>query len=164
MKKSRALLLSGAGLALAVSLTALVYAQPSSAETSPRGTLTRFITLSVDMKLLDVGWRCESGACRPWFLTQAMRQNDVARMFTLTGGDAGYVISETRSGPAWPRAGTSTIMTLPVDQRLLRVNWVCQPTGCALSLLTRTMQRGDEANGYVFTDGDTEYFIQETRE
>jgi len=162
MKKTPTLMISGIGMILA-GLAALVQARPSSAETAVRTGPPRFVTLSVDMKLLDVSWRCDAGACRPWFLTKAMRQNDIARMFTLDDDGAEYVVSETRSGPAWPRARVSTAMTLPIDQRLVGASWVCKPSGCVLSCLTRTMRRGEQAGGYVFTDGDTEFFIQETR-
>jgi hypothetical protein len=146
-----------AALVLPASLTPLARAEVRPA------VMPKFITLSVDQKLLDVSWRCPSGRCEPWFLTHVMSQADEARTFTLNGnGD--YVVSETRDGPAWPRAQETVFVTLPVDQRLAGVNWICRADGCALSFLTRTMQAGAVENGYIFTNGETEYYIRETRE
>jgi len=166
MKKNRSWILSLVSvMAAAAALTIVIplfLSSPAEAQTGKK--LPQFVTLSVDMKLLDVSWRCAADRCIPWYLTKAMEQGDVSRMFTLNGGDTELVVSETRSGTAWPKAATSTIMTLPVDQRLLGVNWVCRPAGCSLSLLTRTMYAREEARGYVFTDGESEYFIMETRE
>lgn len=165
MKKHRFLFFTGAVLILGL---AAVLVMPASlapqalAEVRP-DAMPKFITLSVDQKLLDVSWRCQSGRCEPWFLTHVMGQADVARTFTLNGsGD--YVVSETRNGPAWPRAQETTFVTLPVDQRLIAVNWVCKAGGCALSFLTRTMGTAAVENGYIFTNGETEYYIRETRE
>ncbi len=154
----------GPGIALAVFLAAFFCADAAAAGTSAGSKPARFVTLSVDQKLLDVSWRCAAGACVPWFLTRTMARTDAPRMFTLNGGDAELIVSETRTGPAWPKAAVTVIMTLPIDQRLLAANWACKPGGCVLSFLTRTMGPKEQARGYLFTDGETEYYLQETRQ
>ncbi len=164
MNKPTLLSVSGLGVVLTGCLLALIFTKPSFAETAARANLPRVLTLSVDQRLLDVNWRCADGECVPWFLTKTMERTDVPRVFTLNGGDAGYIVSETRSGPAWPKASSSVIMTLPLDQRLLAAHWACKPGGCALSFLTRTMGPLEQPRGYLFTDGETEYYLRETRE
>jgi hypothetical protein len=165
MKKLSVLLFSCT--ALTIGLAAALFLPASSTPAASAAirpeAMPKFITLSVDQKLLDVSWRCRSDKCEPWFLTHVMGPADVARTFTLNGrGD--YIVSETRDGPAWPRPEVSTIITLPVDQRLIGVNWLCGSSGCSLSFLTRTMPAAAVENGYIFTNGAEEYYIRETRE
>lgn len=162
MKKLNVALFSCAALVLIAAIAASVASAPP-AEAADRQNLPRFITLSVDQKLLDVSWRCQADQCEPWFLTHVMGPADEPRTFTLNGKGE-YVVSETRDGPSWPRPEESVIVTLPVDQRLIGVNWVCASGGCSLSFLTRTMPAKAVENGYIFTNGVTEYYIRETRE
>lgn len=157
-------LFSRIGAGLAAFLMFLCAGTTASAQTATQANLPRVLTLSVDQRLLDVSWRCAAGKCVPWFLTKTMERTDVPRVFTLNGGDVGYIVSETRSGPAWPKARVTVIMSLPLDQRLLGANWACKPGGCVLSFLTRTLGPREQAKAYLFTDGETEYLLQETRE
>lgn len=155
-----------AGSAVLISETA-AFGQARAAKRPP---VPEFITLSVDQKLLAVSWRCRDGLCGPWFLTQVMDRADQARSHTLRVGlqddaVAEYIISETRQGLAWPRPQESVILTLPIDQRLVSVSWACGRNGdCAPSFLTRTMRRSEETVSYIFTNGETEYHIRETRD
>jgi len=168
VNKNRSLMLcalGGLGLIAAFSLASgLAVPGPAAAASLPK-----FITLSVDQKLLSVSWNCGGGDCRPWFLTRVMTRADRAETYVLTVRHAEdviteYVVSETRDGPAWPRPETEIFLTLPIDQRLESFGWTCSAQGCRLSVLTRTMGPKEEADAYLFTDGKTEYYIRETRE
>jgi len=173
VKKRSPLLLCSLGVLALGACLALVYGANGRAEAAGMAAsvakLPQFVTLSVDQRLVSVSWRCGDTPCTPWYLTRIMTRAEEARMYTLKfrdldGSLVEYIISETRSGPAWPHADETKFLALSIDQRLVGISWVCNQAGCALSLVTRTMRQDEEAGGYLFTDGKTEYYIRETRE
>ena len=60
-------------------------------------------------------------------------------------------------------AGTGKLVVLPVDQKLIDVEWSCHGTTCEPWFLTRVMKHKDVARSHVFTDRDKTIIVHETR-